>query len=372
MKKNLFIAGMVLTFGLCVLWLGCAKKAPTPTTPQSSIPANQATYTPTPVLGSFIVQVNDRTGGVGGVTVIAIPPDNSVTYTVKTLTGGFAYVSPPYIQVGNWSLEVPAQKYFADSKISAPVSAAFQAVTFSSVSQSTTPTPAVIYLTPTVPEQFNNSGGGAFTYNVVYQQPGNLLVPIKLSFPGLPNNWIPSYGPTSFGAVNPDFASITITGSVCVDQAPSFAVTGMDLEPTPYVPAGAFSSPQTIKKNFTSTLTVQWINASPFQNVSVCNLEKKLPGTLVVTGSGECGTVSVYMTECSTNCFAGQFNTPNGNTSAQNAGGGSISFGPGSYSCTVWSDGCFGTLHAVSNLTGASGSVQCAGNGTQTILSTTY
>ncbi len=352
---------------LFIIWTGCKKKEDNPTSPSSSIPGNQATPTPTPILGSFILQVNDYNGGVGGVTVIAIPPDQSVTYTVKTQTGGFCYVSPPYIQPGNWAFEVPTQKYFADSKMTAPITAAYQGVTFSSAGTNS------IFLTPTTyPESFNSAAGGSFTYNLVYQQAGNLLVPIKPVFPTLANNWSAT-GPASVGFLTfSDQVAITITSSVCVDQSANFAVTGVDFEPTPHVPFGATSAPQTVSKNFTSTVTVQWINGSPFQNVSTCNLEKKLPGTLVVSGTGDCGTVSVYMTECSTNCFSGQFNTPNGNTTAQNAGGGSIAFGPGSYSCTVWSDGCFGTLHAVCNRNGASGSVQCSGNGTQTILSTSY
>ena len=361
--------GLMVVMALFIIWTGCKKKEDNPTSPSTNIPGNQATATPTQILGSFIVQVNDRTGGVGGVTVIAIPPDQSVTYTVKTQTGGFCYVSPPYIQPGNWSFEVPTQKYFADSKMTAPVTAAFQGVTFSSVGAG----PASIYLTPTTsPESFNSAAGGSFTYNLVYQQPGNLLVPVKPIFPILPNNWSAS-GPASVGFLSTsDQVAITITSSVCVDQSASFAVTGLDFEPTPQIPNGAFSASQTVLKNFTSTMTVQWVNASPFSNVSVCNLEKKLNGTLVVSGTGDCGTVSVYMTECYTNCFTGQFNTPNGNTQAQNDGGGSIAFGPGSYSCTVWSDGCFGTLHAVCNRNGASGSVQCSGNGTQTVLSTSY
>ena len=53
-QKNLFIAGMALTVGLSVIWAGCMKKNDSPTTPQSSIPANQATYTPTPFLAPLL------------------------------------------------------------------------------------------------------------------------------------------------------------------------------------------------------------------------------------------------------------------------------------------------------------------------------
>lgn len=361
-KKSIILTVLFLNLGLGLFW-GCKKATPTdPNSASSTSPTNQATPTSTPVLGSFIVQVNDYNGGVKGVTVYAVPPSGGATYTTTTQTGGFGYVSPPYIEVGNWNLEVPAQKYFGDSKISAPVSAAFQTVTFTSAGSAT------IYLTPTTnPEQFSNTGGGAFTYNMVYQQPGNLLVPVKPTFSGLPNNWTGT-GPTTVGLAQNEQDSITIIGSVCVDQAPSFAVTGVDFEPTPHVPLGANSGPQTISKNFTTSVSVQWYSPN-FSNVSTCNLGKRSnSGQLTVSISNGCGTVDVWVQEPSTNCTSGYWNTPNGNT---NATGGHITFGAGTYSCTYYSDGGFPTIYARCNTNGATGG-SGVGNGTFTILNTSY
>jgi len=325
-------------------------------------------FTPTPtqivrITGAVNVAVQDKSQAVTGLTVYAIPPSGAATYSAATTTTGIATFNPPYLEVGNWTFVVPAQTPYpyAPSTITMPVSVANEQANFNSAGAS-------IQLTPPVPAAISGTGGGVFVYGVSYSQ-GNLLVPVKLAVSSLPANWSASYGPATFGFIANDTATVTVTGSGCVDTAASFSVTAMDLETTPYPRASG--SPQTITKNFTSNLTVTWQGSSPFYNISQCNLEKKVNGTLVVSGSGECGTVSVWMTECSTNCYSGQFSTPNGNTSAQNAGGGSIQFGPGSYNCTVISDGCWPTLYAHSNINGATGS-SSIDSSTHTILSTSY
>lgn len=322
-------------------------------------------FTPTPtqivhVTGAVNVAVQDKSQAVAGLTVYAIPPSGSATFSAATTTTGIATFNPPYLEVGNWTFVVPVQTPFpfAPSTITMPVTAANEQANFNS-------TGPELQLTPPVPSAISGTSGGVFVYGVSYNQ-GNLLVPVRLGFSSLPPNWTAGYSPATFGFNGSDTASVTVTGSGCVDQAASFSVTALDLEPTPF--PRAFSSPQTVAKNFTSTVTVTWSSPN-FSNVSNCNVEKQSnAGTLTVSSTNSCAKVNVWINEPSTNCTSGSWNTPNGNTNAQ---GGVITFSPGTYSCQYTSDGGFPTFHASCNSNGATGSVQVS-NGTFTILSTTY
>jgi hypothetical protein len=322
-------------------------------------------FSPTPtqivhITGSVNVAVQDKSQAVTGLTVLAIPPSGAATYSAATTTTGIATFNPPYLEVGNWTFVVPAQTPypFAPSTITMPVSVANQQASFNSAGAS-------IQLTPPVPAAISGTSGGVFVFGASYNQ-GNLLVPVKLKVSTLPTNWNASYGPATFGYVANDTAAVTITGSGCVDRAASFSVTAMDLEPTPY--PRAFSFPQTIAKNFTSTVTVTWSSPN-FSNISNCNVEKQSnAGQLTVSSTNSCATVDVWLNEPSTNCIQGSWNTPNGNT---NCNGGHITFSPGTYSCQYTSDGGFPTFHAQCNSNGAAGSV-AVNNGTFTVLSTSY
>ncbi len=359
MWKKIGLLGLSSLLGLIFLFqfVGCDSKS-SPSTPYD-LP-----FTPTPtqivhITGSVNVAVEDKSQAVTGLTVYAIPPSGSATYSAATTTTGIATFNPPYLEVGNWTFVVPAQTPypFAPSTITMPVSVANEQALFTSSGVS-------MQLTPPVPAAISGTGGGVFVYGVSYNQ-GNLLVPVKLRISSLPSNWSAGYAPATFGFTANDTASVTVTGSGCVDKAASFSVTAMDLEPTPYPRAS--SSTQTITKNFTSTVTVTW-SQSYFNNYSSCNLVKQANGTLTVSSSNSCATVNVWINEPSTNCTAGYFNTPNGNTNAE---GGVITFSPGTYSCSYYSDGGFPTFHATCNSNGASGSVVVT-NGTQTMLNTSY
>lgn len=322
-------------------------------------------FTPTPtqivhITGAVNVAVQDKSQAVAGLMVYAIPPSGAATYSASTTTTGIATFNPPYLEVGNWIFVVPAQTPFpfAPSTIAMPVSVANEQANFNSAG----PT---IQMTPPIPAAISGTSGGVFVYGMAYNQ-GNLLVPVKLDFSPLPTNWTAGYGPSTIGFVVNDTASVTVMGSGCVDQAASFSVTALDLEPTPYPRANC--NPQTITKNFTSTVTVTWYSPN-YNAISNCNVERQSnAGTLTVSSTNSCATVNVWINEPSTNCTSGSWNTPNGNTNAE---GGVISFGPGSYSCQYTSDGGFPTFHASCSSNGASGSVQ-VGNGTFTVLNTSY
>ena len=241
---------LILTLGglTAFSWMGCNSKNG-PSTPYDV----SFTPTATPIVritGSVNVAVQDKNQAVTGLTVFAIPPSGSTTYSGSTTTTGIATFNPPYLEVGNWTFVIPSQTSypFAPSTMTMAVSVANEQANFNSAGPS-------IQLTPPIPAVISGTSGGVFIYGVGYNQ-GNLLVPVKFSFSPLPANWTAGYGPTTIGFIANDTASITLTGSGCVDQAASFSVTALDLEPTPYPRAS--SSPQTIAKNFTSTVTVTW------------------------------------------------------------------------------------------------------------------
>jgi hypothetical protein len=360
MKNRSLLLILFLLFCMGVLLNSTACKNTGPASPYDLAFSS----TPTQIIhitGPVNVAVQDKSQAVTGLTVYAIPPSGAATYSASTTTTGIATFNPPYLEVGNWTFVVPAQTPFpfAPSTITMPVSVANEQANFNSSG----PT---IQMTPPIPAAYTGTNGGVFVYGLSYTQPGSLLIPVKLGFPSLPANWSRSYAPTTIGYVSNDSATVTITGSSCVDQPLSFAVTALDLEPTPFPRAN--SNPQTITKNFTSTVTVTWYSPN-FNNISNCNVERQSnAGTLTVSSTNSCATVNVWINEPSTNCTSGLWNTPNGNTNAE---GGVISFGPGSYSCQYTSDGGFPTFHASCSSNGASGSVQ-VGNGTFTVLSTSY
>jgi hypothetical protein len=255
------LSGLAVLTGF--LSLACQNKGPG--TPYD------LSFTPTPtqivhITGSVSAFVQDKGLAVPGLLVQAIPPSGVTIYSQATTTSGIATFNPPYLEVGNWTFVIPAQTPFpfAPSTITMPVSVANETANFNSSG-------VTIQMTPPVPAAYTGTNGGVFVYGLSYNQPGSLLVPVKIAFPAFPTNWSGSYGPATFGYVPNDTASVTITGASCVDQALSFAVTARDLEPTPF--PRTYSTPQTVTKNFTSTMTVTWYSPN-FSNISSCNIEK--------------------------------------------------------------------------------------------------
>ncbi len=347
---------MLFPVGIVGIMVGCHSNSP-------SSPLDTAfSPTPTPIAritGSVQVAVVDKGAGVAGLTVEAIPPSGSTTFSAPTTTTGIATFNPPYLEVGTWTFVIPAQTPFpyAPSTVTMGVTQSFEEVQF-------TTSGATLQLTPPVPSGISGTNGGIFLYGLSYNQ-GSLLVPVTLKLSQLPSGWNTRYGPTTIGYLEDDTAAVTVTGSGCVDEPAYFSVTALDLEPTPY--PRAESSPQTIAKNFTSTVTVTWSQPN-FNNYDSCNLVKQANGTLTVSSSNSCATVRVWINEPSTNCTSGYFDTPNGNTNAE---GGVITFSPGNYSCSYYSDGGFPAFHASCGSNGATGSAS-VGNGSFTVLNTSY
>jgi hypothetical protein len=239
---------------------------------------------------------------------------------------------------------IPAQTPYpyAASTITMPVTEINQIANFNTAG-------ATLQLTPPVPAAYSSTSGGVFVYGLNYAQPGGLLVPVKLYFPSFPPNWTAIYGPTTVGFAINDNATVTVTGTNCVDQSPSFAVTGMDLEPTPY--PRAWSAPETITKNYPSTVTVSWTTTWVFP--MMCDFVTQYShvwGTLDVSVDNGCAPSAVVTISWNAaNCCMNQFVTPNGTIGASNCGGGSLQFGPGSYDCEIKSGASRGTINVSFN-----------------------
>ena len=364
MKKiTLTIFSFLMTFQIFLSFYGCNNKN-SPATPYD-LP-----FSPTPtqiahVYGPVMVSVIDKNLAVQGVTVLAIPPSGSATFSGATTTTGIATFNPPYLEVGNWTFIVPQQTGFpfAPSTITMPVSVANEQAGFNSAG-------ATLQLTPPVPAAFSSTNGGVFVYGVAYNQPGSLLVPVHLSLSSLPSNWSWGSSPTTLGYSASVTGAVTITGASCVDSSPNFTVTALDFEPTPYPRAS--SAPQTISKNFTSNVTVSWNTTG--LNSSFCNNGTAIGivyGTLTVSTSNACSSTAVVSVSMNAgNCCYSRFATPNGTQSGANCGGGGIQFGPGSYSCEIDSGATWGALNC--SFKGNSNTVNVPTSGSVQILSVNY
>jgi hypothetical protein len=318
------------------------------------------------ITGSINAIVQDNSQAVTGLQVLAIPPSGSVTYSQLTAIDGHAQFNPLSIEVGTWSFVIPAQtpRPYGNSMATMSVSAPNQSITFIA-SQPT------VGITPTSNTSYTSTNGGIINYNLIYNQPGNLLVPVKLKFSNLPTNWTAGSSPVTIGFTNVSNSSLTVTGVNCVDQSPSFAVTTLDLIPTPTI--RSWSDPQTIAKAFTSTVTVSWtttgINNNFCGNGTLIGI---ITGHLDVSVSNACASnVAVAVSWNTGNCCYNSFVTPKGTIGAANCGGGSLQFGPGSYNCTVNSGATWGSINVSFNGVSRTVSFPTSGGGVQ-LLSTTY
>lgn len=362
-QKALFLAGLIVAapiLGLLMVQEGCKKGVPTTA---YDIPF---TATPTPIVhiyGPVLVSVQDKSAAVTGLTVLAIPPSGSVTYSQATTTTGIATFNPPYLEVGDWTFVVPKQTPypFAPSTITMGVSVINQQASFASA-------PATIQLTPPVPESITGTSGGQFIFGMNYIQPGNLFVPVTIKMSSLNSGWTGGNSPTTIGFTGNDSGTVTVTGAGCVDRAQSFAVTAIDLETVPFTRGN--SAPQTITKSFTSSVVVQWTSPN-FNNISNCNVEKSSnSGSIYVSTTNSCTTVDVWLNEPNTNCTQGTWSVSG--VGSTNCNGGHLTLSAGTYSASYVSDGGFPTFHAQVNETGQTGSLTVGSGSNQTILNTTY
>jgi len=209
------------------------------------LPYDRPFPTPTPITGAIDVYVED-TVAISGLTIVAVPPSNSVTFTEVTGNNGTAYFNPGTFETGVWGFTIPQQKYFATSFTGANILGPGQTVTFT-----TGPDAPTIAFTPTSLTSYFYTSGVTISYNVVYSQPGNLLVPVNFTVsPSWPANWTSAYSPLLVGNTNVSNAALTVTATSCVNQKPVFNLQAFDGELTPK--QKVISSPTTITKTFVS------------------------------------------------------------------------------------------------------------------------
>ena len=357
-KKFAYFFGLAcLAVISALVSLACQNKGP-------STPYDIA-FTPTPVhiYGPVNAFVEDKGIGVPNLMVQAIPPSGVTVFSQATTASGIATFNPPYLELGNWTFVVSAQTPFpfAPSTITMPVSVVNETANFNSAG-------ATLYLTPTVPESFTSTNPGSpYTYSMIYSQPGNLFVPAKIAFSAFPTNWSGSYGPTTIGFTNADTGSVTVIANNCVDQPPSFAVTALDLEPTPY--PRAFSAPQTIVKNFHSNVEVTV--TCTLLSIGNCgsNYAFQWNGVLYITATDACSSFTVWF--IGGNCCDTNVSMNGQSVATEDCGGPKFTLGPGSYGFTMNTTQYVPTLYV--SYEGKTGSVDVPTNNTNaTAFNYTY
>ena len=331
----------VLAINVVIVTTGC-KKVDNPT---SAAALNQPTPPPAAITGPLEVYVTDNylayptpastpsinSLPVTGLTVQAIPPSNSVTYTKTTQPDGKAYFTPPTLELGNWTIIVPKQTGypFAKSVITAPVTVAYETIPVFSL-------PATLYNSTASPQVLTGTQGSTIVANYTYNQPGNLLVPISFAFPTMPTNWTVHSGSASIGFASSDNANVTFIGANCVDHAVTYNVSGYDFQPTPVF--RVVSAPASITKSFTSSASSSWQTNSINNNFcSDGNLILEFNGTLNFSSTNACGNITVSWK--SGNCCSQGMQVNGGTTySSSDCSGGSFNLGPGSYSIFLYND----------------------------------
>jgi hypothetical protein len=217
---------------------------------------------PTPDISRFYVSVVDLdkpatvANGFAAVTVYAVAPNGSVTLTALTGSNGTATITASTIPPGIWRIIVPGGQGlfpFSTSYLDIPVTISNQTVTMACGQTN-------LALTPTSLTTYYTSSGALFTYNLTYNQPNPLCIPVSLVISSFPTNWIASVSPISIGSNGSGQCSITIGGTTCLDAQPIFTVSGIDSTGN----TRCVSAPATITHVFNTDLLVTWTtNSTP-------------------------------------------------------------------------------------------------------------
>lgn len=357
---------MVFIYAAVFSTSGC-KKTESPTSASTSL--NEATPTPQPITGGGInVQVLDNGKTPSGMSLDFVPPDHSVTMHRSTLADGTCYFQPDsgQLEQGTWTIVAAATPFppYAASVASLAVTGNNETVKYETQAPSFQVTPPAI-------TQFTGTSGGTFTYTVNYNQPGNLLVPVWLYMPSPAPNWAVSSSAATIGATsNTSSATITLTGSQCVDQgsvpASIWAFDATSNTTTPSAWRAATILPA-VTKNFSSNLTVSWQATGLNNGFYSCagGVQLYMTGNLTISDTNGCHANDVVTIQWNGgNCSSDYLATPNGNINNNQTGGGSTSFTPGTYNITFytgWYPSLVCNFHGQQTTTGISttGSNQC-------------
>jgi hypothetical protein len=336
MKKrfSFFVPLMLLAFIPILLWIGC-KKSEVPMAPNPIVP----TPTVAPITGGGInIEVVDNGKTPSGMSLAFIPPSQSATMQRNTDGAGSCVFVPDTnkLEVGTWTIIAAATPFppYAPSTVSLAVTATNELCQFKTQ-------PPSIQITPPAVTSYTGTSGGTFTYQFTYTQPGNLLVPVWLYMPSPAPDWSLSSSAATIGAVTIASATITVTGSQCVDQASvPFGIYAIDaVSNTSF--ARAYSVPQTITKSFTSNMQASWTTSGVNTGFESCGsgVYFIISGHLTITAANNCPSDVVYVswTQGSNCCTSDHLSTPSGNLDSTACGGGSIAYTPGTYNMTFQS-----------------------------------
>lgn len=261
-NKHVLEAAAVGLAMLTLIWtghIGC-KKTESPF--GVNAPNGLDVPSPTPNINLFYVSVQDLdkpstvANGFAAVTVYAVEPNNSVTLMSLTGSNGTASITNSVIPPGTWRIIVPGGQGsfpFSTSFVDVPITASGQTVTMACGQTSLT-------LIPTNLTTYYSESGAIFTYNLTYNQPNPLSIPISLIISPFPTNWISTASPVTIGSYGVTQCAVTIGGSTCLDAQPIFTITAVDSAGN----TRCVSAPSTITHVFNANLLVTWTtNSTP-------------------------------------------------------------------------------------------------------------
>jgi hypothetical protein len=327
--------------------------------------------------GDINVQIVDPNNAsfsnINGMSLNFIPPDDSATMVREINNTGFCQFIPNSgeLQMGNWTViaALTPNPLYAPSVANFAVTENNQLLQFSTA-------PTSIVVTPPSILSYTGTSGGVFVYKILYVQPGNLLVPVHLYIPTLATNWKATAAPTTMGINNDSNAYVTVSGQQCVDD-PSVSVTIFAIDSVSNTSNYRTESIlPSIVKDFNSTVSVTWQSTSLTNGFYTCSsgIQLILSGTLKISAQNACSSnVSVNIQWSGGSCSSDYLETPYGNISNIQTGGGSINLSCGTYNVTFytgWSPLLICTLN--SSPTKPSNTVALALNGSTICLNASY
>jgi|GEM_PF-6375843 len=247
-KMKTLIAIISLILGLSFWNLAC-KKSETPLGVDAPHGLDIPSPTFTPVSGNLTVNVQDGGLAVNGVTVLAVEPQGT-TLTAVTSSGS-ANFNYNYIQVSpgqSFLLEIPTQgNYWNSSAIFNPATG--NVLTFSSNAPANPDSMTLTGQGPGSPSYPYTALPTNIPLTLVYNQPGNLSVPLIVSALGLPTGWGLSY-PTSILGEGISSTPVSLTIPPQSYLQPALQFVGVDAGGATYV----ISNAVTIGRGYTITV----------------------------------------------------------------------------------------------------------------------
>ena len=244
-----------MTLGIVICGIGC-KSTQSPLGVYAPHGLDVPSPTFTPVAGNLTVNVQDGGTAVNGVTVLAVEPQGT-TLTAVTSSGS-ANFNYNYIQVSpgqTFLLEVPTQGNYWNSPVNFNP-ATGNVLTFASNAPANLDSMALTYQGPGNPSYPYTALPTNIPLTLVYNQPGNLSVPLIVSALGLPAGWGLAY-PTSILGEGVCSTPVSLTVPPQSYLEPAIQFVGVDASGATYIS----STPVTIGRNYVTTLQITFTDS---------------------------------------------------------------------------------------------------------------